>query len=206
MTVEVNDRDLVRLHWPERLRPAFDALLGIDDALADAALRAREPHLGAIKLAWWREQLEALDVSPPPAEPRLQAVAAELLPRGIGGGELSALEDGWVELLQPQPGPARVAARGKLLFDLGARLLGVSGAELGGAGEAWAFADIARRTGSPQWLREPSSAQRVHRSLRPLTALAALAMRDHRRGFPLEPEGTPGRSWTLIRHRISGRL
>jgi len=52
------DRDLVRLYWPAELRPAFDALFSLDDALADVVARSSEPMLGAIKLAWWRERAD----------------------------------------------------------------------------------------------------------------------------------------------------
>ena len=34
----MKDRDLVRLYWPVALRPAFDALFGIDDALGDVVV------------------------------------------------------------------------------------------------------------------------------------------------------------------------
>ena len=88
LSLSVTDRDLVRLYWPVELRPAFDALFGIDDALAEVVATATQPALGAIRLAWWREALERLDASPPPPEPRLQAAATELLPRGISGATL----------------------------------------------------------------------------------------------------------------------
>ena len=51
--------------------------------MGDVVARSTEPALGAIKLAWWRERLEELDHGKVPAEPRLQAAAAELLPREI---------------------------------------------------------------------------------------------------------------------------
>ena len=46
------------------LRPAFDALLAIDDAMAEIVATATQPALAAIKLAWWREALEKLDHAP----------------------------------------------------------------------------------------------------------------------------------------------
>ena len=126
----------MRLHWPVALRPAFDALFDLDDAMADVVARASEPALAAIKLAWWREALERLDTAPPPAEPRLTAAASELLPRGLTGRELAGLEAGWAELLQEEPDLRSVQARGELLFALGGRLLGASHVGLGDAGGA----------------------------------------------------------------------
>ena len=68
---------------PMDLRPAFEALFQIDAAMGDVVARATQPALGAVKLAWWRERLEELDQGMVPAEPRLRAVAEQLLPRGV---------------------------------------------------------------------------------------------------------------------------
>jgi phytoene synthase len=201
----VRDRDLVRLHWPAELRPAFDALFGIDDALARVVGTATQPALGAITLAWWREQLEQLDTSAPPAEPTLRAAAAELLPRGIRGRDLAELESGWATLLDEQPDLELVAERGRALFAIGARLLGADSGQLSDAGALFAVADVKRRR-MGGWIGAiPPLKARFAPKLRPLTALAALASRDRRRGSD-EPEATPGRAWTLLRHRLTGRL
>ena len=197
-----SDRDLVRLHWPVELRPAFDALFAIDDAMAEVVAAASQPAFAAIKLAWWRDALERLDNAPPPAEPRLQAAASELLPRGIAGAELAALEDGWAALLQPHVDEQRLGGRGEHLFGLGAQLLGAE-QPVEPQGRLWAAVDLARRLGRP--LPSPIALPRSERAARPLTMLAALALRDARRGLPLESEATPARSWTILRHRLTGR-
>ncbi len=188
------------------LRPAFDALFGVDDAMAEAALTASQPALGAIKLAWWRESLEKLDSAPPPAEPRLQAAAAELLPRGISGARLASLEDGWLTLIDGTGEPAKVEEHGSRLFAIGGDLLGQTDQTIAVAGASWARADAARRTGEQRYLGAPPSPVRMPGAMRPLTALAALAVRDQRRQWPPEPEATPQRSWTILRHRLTGRL
>lgn len=206
----MRDRDLVRLYWPVELRPAFDALFAIDDAMAEVVARATEPALGMIKLAWWREALERLDASPPPPEPRLQAAAAELLPRGISGSMLSRLEDGWATLLDEQPDVERMEERGARLFDLAARLLGASDPLLDAAGRLYANQEVARRKLTPpHWPVEQVHHLAGHsfpRRLRPLTALARLAARDFKQSSAVEPEGTPGRAFALVRHRITGHV
>jgi phytoene synthase len=111
--------------------------------------------LGAIRLAWWRERLEDLDRGVgPPAEPRLQAVAATLIPAGITGAELSRLEDCWLTLLNPFPWGAAevdaVAERGALLFGIGARLLGREAPEGEPFGEVWSLADAAQHVSDGQ--------------------------------------------------------
>jgi phytoene synthase len=136
----------------------------------------------------------------------LQAAAAELLPLGVKGAELAELEDGWLALLDEVPDRVQAGSRGEVMFRLGARLLGVADTDIPLLGRYWALADLARRTRSPDWLDAKACGRVVPAKLRPLGALAALALRDHRRGFAMEEEGTPGRSWTLIRHRFTGRL
>ena len=178
--------------------------MGIDDALGEVVASTSQPALGAIRLAWWREALERLDSSPPPPEPRLQAVATDLLTRGISGAEVGALEAGWAALLDEAPDAAAVAARGETLFALGARLLGGDDPRLSEAGRLFALGDAARRG-----LRFPPppglGGHRFARTVRPLTALARLAARDLRQD-QLEPEATPGRALALLSHRLFGTV
>ena len=199
----MRDRDLVRLYWPADLRPAFDALLDIDEAMADVVSRSTQPALAAIKLAWWRERLGELDEGKVPAELRLQAAAEQLLSRGVKGSDLARLEDGWASLLDEQPDPVRVGRRGVALFEIGAKLLGAAvNDDVAGAARLFASVDVARR-GLAQFASKEFdlSGLAIDRPLRPLTALAALAARG-----PLEQEATPGRAWALLRHRFTGRF
>ena len=199
----MRDRDLVRLYWPVDLRPAFDALLEIDDALRNVVLTSTQPTLGAIRLAWWRDALEQLDAHKPPPEPRLQAVARELLPRGVGRMSLSGIAEGWASLLDEVPDADLVAERGAGLFAAGACLLKAMDSRLLEAGSLYAFATAKRLGFGPfdhsEW------PMRFARPLRPLTALAALAARDLRQD-QVEPEATPARALALVRHRMTGRV
>lgn len=202
----MRDRDLVRLYWPVELRPAFDALFAIDDTMGEIVATASQPALGAIRLAWWREALVRLDTAPPPPEPRLRAVAVHLIPRGIGGAMLSGIEDSWATLLDERPDMQRISIRGERLFAMAARLLGTDHEDLDEAGRFYGGVDASRRgyfdlvRGDVVIGRTPFPS-----ALRPLTALAALAFRDVKRGGPpYEPEATPGRAWTLLKHRLFG--
>ncbi len=201
----MRDRDLVRLYWPVELRPAFDALFGIDDALRDVVASSTQPALGAIRLAWWRDALERLDTSAPPPEPRLQAVAAELLTRGIRGAELALIAEGWAALFEEARDPAAIAGRGAALFAVGAKLLGSDDPQVSDAGRYFALADVSRRGLAPV-LPMMVTRLRFARRLRPLTALARLAVRDLRHGEPFEPEATPGRAAALLGHRWLGTV
>jgi 15-cis-phytoene synthase len=205
---DLRDRDLVRLYWPAELRPVFDALFAIDDALAEVVFSSTQPALGAIRLAWWREALERLDKAPPPPEPRLQAAASELLPRGINGQALAELEDGWAALLDEQPGPDRAGNGGVRLFVIATRLLGTNDELIASAGRLFAVERIRRlRLASmtpPADEIRALAGHRFARQLRPLTGLARLAARDAAQAPNVEPEATPGRALALLFHRLSG--
>ena len=191
------------------LRPAFEALFQVDAAMGDVVARATQPALGAVKLAWWRERLEELDQGIVPAEPRLRAVTQHLLPQGIRGADLALLEDGWATLFETQVEPRRISNRGAALFRLGGRLLDADDEKLGDAGAIVALLGVGRR-GLPGLLdrasghERPLIRHRFPRRLRPLTALARLAVRDLRSGPPFEPEGTPPRVAAMLRHQWSG--
>ncbi len=205
----MTDRDLVRLYWQVELRPAFDALFAIDDVMAEVVASSTQPALGAIRLAWWREALERLDHHPPPAEPRLQAAATELLPRGVTGKALAAIEDGYATLLDEEPDSDRLGTGGAALFAVGATLLGADDARLAQAGRVHAFASAARRglAAIPDDAMPADLATtRFPSALRPLTAFARLGARDVRRAPKLEPEATPARAVALLSHRLSGTI
>ena len=206
---------------PAAARAALSALFLIDAAMGDVVRTTREPMLGPIRLAWWRERLEELDGgAEAPAEPRLQQVERELLTLGISGHDVAKLEPGWLRLFDPFPwgretGEA-VWLRGNRLFGLGARLLGGSDERIQAAGGLWALVDVARHC-SDKGSREMLIAQarsfakglgaaRFGPKLRPLSAMAALAIRDCKRGEPFEAEGAAGRTAALLRHRLSGAL
>lgn len=176
--------------------------------MGDVVTRATQPALAEIKLAWWRERLEGLDEGQVPAEPRLKAVARELLPLGISGAEVANIERGWAIFLDADPDVWLAEDRGAELFRLGGRMLCKAHDLLIPAGRLFAGVDYARRN-----LREIERSKiamggiQFPPALRPLTALTALAVRDLARGGPpFEPEATPGRALALIRHRWTGRI
>jgi 15-cis-phytoene synthase len=190
-------------------------LWNLDLAFADVISTSSDVRLGAIRLAWWRERLEELDQGQPaPPEPRLQAVASELIPLGVEGSELSHLEDAWLPLLEPFPwGHAQAEGmrlRGRILFNVGARLLGDDSDAVGDAGALWSLIDASQHCSSPASRRmlaqEASRALASQRGrlpgrVRPLTILAALSAADlTRAGSSL------GRLSAAVRHRLFGTL
>ena len=215
------DLGLALTYVPPRDRGALAALFAIDRAMGDVVRSTKEPMLGPIRLAWWRERLEELDeAGAAPAEPRLQAVARELIPRGVTGRELAALETGWLHLFDPFAWTVQTSEsiwfRGNLLFGLGARALRCGDEHIQSAGGLWTLVDAARHcSDSDSRAVLVQQARKFARGLggvrfpgplRPLSMLAALAARDCRRGEPFEREGTPGRVAAMLRHRFSGRI
>jgi phytoene synthase len=166
-------------------------------------------------MAWWRERLEGLDTgAPPAAEPRLSAITRQLLGRGISGSELSKLEDGWLPLLEPFPWGERQAEglrlRGRILFGIGARLLGGEPIDAEACGALWSLVDGAHHcsdAASRDFLMAEARGALadidtpVPRRVRPLTVLAAVAAADALR------EGSRlARLSAAVRHRLMGNL
>jgi phytoene synthase len=187
------------------------ALWAIDAAMQAIVVSARDPMIARIKLAWWREQLEGIAGGPVPAEPRLQAAADELLPRGVSGGDIAALEMGWSTLLDDEPDFGAVMIRGGILFQMGGRLLGTEDRFLDSAGILYALNSAARLGRRPPddlimpvWT--PLRGHVMPWRLRSMTALARLAVRDLRRRAPFEPEGTRSRAFQILLHLWFGRV
>ena len=167
-----------------------------------------QPTLGAVRLAWWRDSLERLDRGPPPPEPRLQACARELLPRGVSGERLGAIADGYAALFDEVPDLSQIAAGGAALFESASRLLGSSDPLVGRAGGLHSIART-RRLGLLAARAEPDPSLLGHRfpkKLRPLTGLTRLGARDLGRGNDVEPEATPARAAALLAHRLTGAI
>jgi phytoene synthase len=189
--------------------------------MGDVVRTTREPMLGPIRLAWWRERLEEIDAGvPAPPEPRLHAVERELVQRGVTGTDLAALEGGWLRLFDPFPWTIETSEaiwfRGNLLFGLGARIIGRPDERIQAAGGPWALVDAARHCSDAdsramliaqaRTFARGLGRRRFPSTLRPLSVLAALAVRDVKRGEPFEAEGTPARAAAMLWHRLIGRL
>lgn len=198
-------------------RPALEALWRLDVTLGRVLATGTDPMISRIRLAWWREALDRLDRDRAPAEPVLEALAADVLPKGVSGADLAAMVDGWELLAEPgllseSDLEAYAKARGGSLFRNAARLLGGRDDNLIEVGARWALADLARRSGNAQEAKAALDQARTIRPghekwparLRPLGMLAILADRDIARGHPELPGG-PGRIWRMIRHRLTGR-
>ena len=199
---------------PASVRPAFEALWNIDLALADIIATSTEPMLGAVRLAWWRERLDDLDIpdGPPIREPRLEAADQYLAWSVTNGAMLSALADAWLPLLRPFPWDDEVAEglreRGRLLFWIGGQILGCETHEADKPGALWSLVDGASHCSDPmsrefllsEARKLAGELPRMAAPIRPLTVLAALAASDALRGNRL------ARGLAAMVHRVTGRF
>ncbi|VVT08785.1 conserved hypothetical protein [Sphingomonas sp. EC-HK361] len=192
-------------------RAALAALLALDDRLGEIVAAARDPLIGQMRLTWWHDALCALDTAPPPAEPTLRAVHADLLPRGVTGRSLAQLVDGWEALLAIESAPDQALEghaqdRGAALFEVASRIFGAPDDRLAEAGRGWALAQAAARTGQGADAARAHLARLTERrwpvALRPLSAMALAARIDLSGGAPA---GSLPRTVRLLRHRLTGR-
>ncbi|RYD67219.1 MAG: hypothetical protein EOP58_03710 [Sphingomonadales bacterium] len=220
MTPENPERALA-LSYAGAGRDALAALLALDDALALLLRTTREPTLGQMRLAWWREALERLDHAGPPAEPVLRGIADQLLPHGVTGASLVPIVHGWEVLVEEETldGDAlRRFGEGRgSLFVAAGRVLHASIADpLIEAGQGWALGDLAQNLKAPgeamearrqagAWLVH-ATAMRWSRQARALGAIAHLARMDLAVPEGILPAtGAPGRVSRMLWHRLTGR-
>ena len=216
-----NPERMLALSYAGEGNAALAALLALDDALAQVLRSTREPALGQMRLAWWREALTRLDDSAAPAEPVLQGLAREVLGRGVTGTALVPIVHGWEVLIEEETLDRDALrrfgeGRGSLFVSAGL-VLGASPRDpLAVAGQGWALADLARNLKAPDeaaearvqaqgWLDDAVSA-RWSRKGRALGALAHLARLDLAVAEGALPAtGSPARVGRLLWHRVTGR-
>lgn len=196
---------------------ARGALFALDAKLGGLVRHAREPLLAQMRLTWWHDALVALDGAPPPAEPVLEALAREVLPRGVSGAEMATMVDGWEELIAAErPDAAALAryaaGRGRLFGFVARATGGAADGEVAGAGAGWALADLAAQVDDADVAATAASMARARleaalndrwpRSVRALGAMArdaSLAARG--RGAA----GSPRRAAAALRMALTGR-
>ncbi|HEY0597686.1 hypothetical protein [Sphingopyxis sp.] len=116
---------------PQPRRTAMAALWGLAARLTKLLIDAREPLIGQIKLAWWRD-MAAMIASDPDALPKGEPLLAELQASWAGQGGLDALVDAAEAMLLAESDDDRRAAS----ESFGAHLFALSGGEEIG-GKRW---------------------------------------------------------------------
>jgi phytoene synthase len=211
------EQALALSYVPVDRRAAVQALFTLDETLGQILRTTREPMVGQMRLTWWHEALSALDTAPPPAQPVLQALAAEVVARGVSGAALAEMIDGWDVLLEPDPLDRAMLDTYATLFVLAGRILGALARDpLERAGAGWALADLARHSRDAGAAALPdelaraalAEAMRVRWSgaVRALGAMALTARMDLAApAGGTAPITSPARIARLAWHRLSGR-
>jgi len=91
----------IHLARPEH-RPPLLALRAYDIELARVAGSVSQPMLGEIRLAWWREAVEAVYAGAPPRHPVAEALASDRIRLAVPIAWLTALADGRALELDPE--------------------------------------------------------------------------------------------------------
>ncbi len=144
---------------PRERRPAIAALWALAERLTKLLQDAREPLIGQIKLAWWRDMMAML-ASDPTALPKGEPLLAELQTSWAGRGGLDTLVAAAEAMLLAEDQAGRrdaAAAFGEALFTLsgakgGARwgLLWGAGLQEGAQEARQLFAAARNRTAPPR--------------------------------------------------------
>jgi phytoene synthase len=181
-----SDHDLsppVRLalaYAPLRVRASFAVLLRLDDRLANIVANVTEPLIGQMKLAWWRDAINAAAGERPKGEPLLSGLFA--LDDPMVNDAAVRLVDAWEILIVEHPWSAlsisRFATeRGQAVFDAYSSLTDKGGPSKLLAAQ-WARDDLRKRFGDrvPHVKGDPAILPKG-RIFRPLTILA-MSVRD----------------------------
>lgn len=121
---------------PRERRPAMAALWALAERLARLIGDAREPMIGQIKLAWWRDMMAML-ATDPAALPKGEPLLAELQATWAGQDGLDALVDAAEAMLLAENEAERreaAAGFGEALFRLSSGAGGARWGLLWGAG------------------------------------------------------------------------
>jgi NADH dehydrogenase [ubiquinone] 1 alpha subcomplex assembly factor 6 len=162
LVAEVRDGDFDRfvctLFAPPSARSALLALLAFDLELARVRTRVREPLLGEMRLAWWRDALGDGGASAPSGHPARDALARAISAHDIPVDRLLAIVDARHRELDPRPfeGLAEIEAHAEATAgELQAVMLHVLGADRPGAtraaraaGTAW---ELSRHAVAAPW-------------------------------------------------------
>jgi hypothetical protein len=150
-----------------RWRTPLALLLELDGQLAGLLARTREPQLAAIRLAWWRDQLDPISQGPEPADPLLRGLRGQLAAFATPAA-LGDLAEAWVLLASG----GELAEHGQLRG--GGLFAALGGEACRAAGEAWGRTQAGMTGEAPSrtMIRE------LRRNCLPLAVLAMLARSD----------------------------
>jgi len=180
---------------PPRYRTAFKLILQIDERMADIVAKGREPLVGQIKMAWWREGFTSPPENRPKGEPIFEALAGQgdkippaTLEALVSAWEFLLGQDDWTRDMLTQ----HVDLRTRAVFETYRDWVGAS-CDVRDMGNAWAFGSLEQTFPGRLTLavKPPLPPLPTARVTRPLTILT----------LSLYPVSGP----RLIWHALTGR-
>lgn len=131
---------------PARYRAAFKLILEIDHKMAEIMAKAREPLVGQIKMAWWREGFTSSQAQRPKGEPLFEALAQQgddippsALEALVAAWEILLGQDEWTQSLLTQHADLRAQA----VFGTYGDLISAPG-DMRPIGHVWAMGSLAQ--------------------------------------------------------------
>lgn len=193
-----------------RTRAANLAVLALDTRLAGILRKRREPMLAQVRLAWWRDMLNARPADWPWGDAVLDLLRTWRDPRA-----LVALVDGWEALLADDLTPRVIAdfvdGRGLAFAALAEEVGANRPKDAREAGRLWALADLAANLSQGEeralvvdYGRSQPVPPLLPASLRPLAVLAGLASAALERGGDALLAG-PRSTFLALRIGFTGR-
>ena len=96
----MTDLDLALLYMPRPQRGLVADYFALDAVFGQVVRTTREPMIGQMRFAWWRERLQDIDRGIVPAEPHLEGAARVVAGSGMSGKMLAEeLVDRWEAIL-----------------------------------------------------------------------------------------------------------
>lgn len=180
------EQRLALAYAPAASRAACLSLLALDARLAGLVRNAREPILGQIQLAWWREQILADPARRPGGEPLLALLgkwhrSTDCLIGLVDAWEALLGQEAWNRLAIGALADARSAVW-EAIADPGT----AQRSAIQAAGRGWALTDLAMRCSNPEDRNIALELSRefdwqglnLPQNLRPLAVLYGLARRS----------------------------
>mgnify|MGYP001209812577 CR=1 FL=1 len=186
--VELTEVTRVALASAAKHRSLFRATFGLYTLLGRVVLGSNEPIVSQIRLAWWRDKLQALSAGALDRDPLAALIQSSW---GKDTSSLINLIDGWESVLvEPKRTMLFVRAKAELARAIAEKV--GSQSDVGGAvldGKLWAYADLANLADEmtkawalQEWTKLPHGNKTKARELRPLRVLGGLAQRSLENG------------------------
>lgn len=189
------EEQLALVYAPATDGARLTLLLAFDHRMNGILRSASEPMLAQIRLAWWREQLDALDAGKaPPAEPLLERIAVQPDSRAA----IRSLIDHWDDILLDPEQLAEQADKGRaeIILGPGATLGAVTGMT------GWALLSRGERERGAATLKT-GLANKWPRAFRAQRILARIALMDI--NGVQKPLGHPSRVARIAWWGLTGR-